>query len=316
MVYIFIMHEVNLNGLDLNLLPPLEALLRRRNVTLAAADTGMSQPAMSRALGRLRTIFDDPLLLRGAKGLVLTPKALEISITLRPALEQLKLVFHAPDFDPKTAQRTIRFASSDLHNTLIFPTLLRNLSDHAPGLDISCEPYGPDLISRMAGGDIDFAFALETSPLPTGAQSLYLAQDELALVMRRNHPLATHDWTLSDYGEVPHILIRLLNDGVNDLDALLAVQGIKRRTLWSTPHFLAALAAVSATDAVTTLSRAFATRFADQFDLILHRPPIDNPSLGIVLVMAKARDHDPLMAWVADQVKRAAIEVYAVSGRR
>ena len=166
------------------------------------------------------------------------------------------------------------------------------------------------------GGDIDFAFALETSPLPTGAQSLYLAQDELALVMRRNHPLATHDWTLSDYGEVPHILIRLLNDGVNDLDALLAVQGIKRRTLWSTPHFLAALAAVSATDAVTTLSRAFATRFADQFDLILHRPPIDNPSLGIVLVMAKARDHDPLMAWVADQVKRAAIEVYAVSGRR
>jgi DNA-binding transcriptional LysR family regulator len=103
---------------------------------------------------------------------------------------------------------------------------------------------------------------------------------------------------------------------VNDLDALLAVHGIQRRTLWSTPHFLAALAAVSTTDAVTTLSRAFAARFADHFDLILHRPPIDNPSLGIVLVMAKARDHDPLMAWVADQVKLAAIEVYAVSVRR
>ncbi|MFN8732303.1 MAG: LysR family transcriptional regulator, partial [Hyphomonadaceae bacterium] len=198
MVYMFAMREVNLNGLDLNLLPPLEALLRRKNVTLAAADAGMSQPAMSRALGRLRTIFDDPILARGAKGLVLTPKALEISFALRPALEQLKQVFHAPDFDPKTSQRTIRFASSDVHNTLIFPTLLRNLSDRAPGLDIGCEPYGPDLVSRMAGGDIDFAFALDTSPLPTGAQSLYLAQDELALVMRRNHPLATHDWTLSD----------------------------------------------------------------------------------------------------------------------
>lgn len=316
MVYMFIMHEVNLNGLDLNLLPPLEALLRRKNVTLAAADAGMSQPAMSRALGRLRTIFDDPLLARGAKGLVLTPKALEISFALRPALEQVKQVFHAPDFDPKTSQRTIRFASSDVHNTLIFPTLLRNLSDRAPGLDISCEPYGSDLISRMAAGDIDFAFALDTSPLPTGAQSLYLAQDELALVMRRNHPLATHDWTLSDYGKVPHILIRLLNDGVNDLDALLAVQGIQRRTLWSTPHFLAALAAVSTTDAVTTLSHAFAARFADQFDLILHRPPIDNPSLGIVLVMAQAPGHDPLMAWVANQVKLAATEVYAVASSR
>jgi DNA-binding transcriptional LysR family regulator len=316
MVYMFVMHEVNLNGLDLNLLPPLEALLRRKNVTLAAADAGMSQPAMSRALGRLRTIFDDPLLARGAKGLVLTPKALEISFALRPALEQVKQVFHAPDFDPKTSQRTIRFASSDVHNTLIFPTLLRNLSDRAPGLDISCEPYGSDLLSRMAAGDIDFAFALDTSPLPTGAQSLYLAQDELALVMRRNHPLATHDWTLSDYGKVPHILIRLLNDGVNDLDALLAVHGIQRRTLWSTPHFLAALAAVSTTDAVTTLSRAFAGRFADQFDLVLRRPPIDNPSLGIVLVMAQARGHDPLMAWVANQVKLAATEVYAVASSR
>ncbi len=316
MVYMIAMHQVNLNGLDLNLLPPLEALLRRKNVTLAAADAGMSQPAMSRALGRLRTIFDDPLLARGAKGLVLTPKALEISFSLMPALERVKQVFHAPDFNPQSSKRTIRFASSDIHNTLIFPTLLRNLSDRAPGLDISCEPYGPDLISRMAAGDIDFAFALDTSPLPTGAQSLYLAQDELALVMRRHHPLATHDWTLSDYGKVPHILIRLLNDGVNDLDALLAVHGIQRRTLWSTPHFLAALAAVSATDAVTTLSRAFAARFADQFDLILRRPPLDSLSLGIVLVMSQARGHDPLIAWVADQVKLAAIAGYVATDSR
>ncbi|OYU78496.1 MAG: LysR family transcriptional regulator, partial [Alphaproteobacteria bacterium PA3] len=98
--------------------------------------------------------------------------------------------------------------------------------------------------------------------------------------------------------------------------ALLAVHGIQRRTLWSTPHFLAALAAVSTTDAVTTLSRAFAARFADQFDLVLRRPPIDNPSLGIVLVMAQARGHDPLMAWVADQVKLAATEVYAATSSR
>ena len=313
MVYMLGMHQVNLNGLDLNLLPPLEALLRRKNVTLAAADAGMSQPAMSRALGRLRSIFDDPLLVRGAKGLALTPKALDLAVALRPALERVKEVFHAPNFDPKTAQRTIRFASSDVHNTLIFPTLLRNLAREAPGLDLSCEPYGPDLLARMASGNLDFAFALDTSPLPTGAQSVYLAQDELALVMRRDHPLARHDWALSDYGKVPHILINILNDGVNDLDALLALHGVQRRTLWSTPHFLAALAAVSATDAVTTLSRAFAARFADQFDLISHRPPFESRSLGIVLVMSHMRAHDPLMAWVAEQVKRAATEVYAAA---
>jgi DNA-binding transcriptional LysR family regulator len=311
MFYISIMHEVNLNGLDLNLLPPLEALLRRKNVTFAAADAGMSQPAMSRALGRLRAIFDDPLLVRGARGLALTPKALDLAVALRPALERVKEVFRAPNFDPKTAQRTIRFASSDVHNTLIFPTLLRNLADRAPGLDLSCEPYGPDLRERMASGDLDFAFALDNSPLPTGVKSVYLAQDELALVMRRNHPLAERDWTLSDYATVPHILIKLLNDGVNDLDARLAVHGIQRRTLWSTPHFLDALAAASATDAVTTLSRAFAARFANQFDLILHRPPLDSPSFGIVLVMTQARGLDPLMAWVAEQVKLAATEVYA-----
>ena len=310
MVYMKTMHKVNLNGLDLNLLPPLEALLRRKNVTLAARDAGMSQPAMSRALGRLRAIFEDPLLVRGAKGLVLTPKALDLAISLRPALEQLRDVFQRPDFDPATAQRTIRFASSDVNNTLIFPKLLQNLAQEAPGIDLSCEPYGPDLLARMASGDLDFAFALDSSPLPTGAKSLYLAQDELALVMRRTHPLAQHDWSLADYGRVPHILIRILNDGVTDLEAVLALHGIQRRILWSTSHFLAALAAVSATDAVTTVSRAFASRFADQFDLILRDPPLENRSLGIVLVMSQTSGLDPLLSWVAEQVKRAAMEVY------
>lgn len=304
------MHQVNLNGLDLNLLPPLEALLRHRSVTLAALDAGMSQPAMSRALGRLRLIFDDPLLVRGGKGLVLTPKAMEIVASLRPALDRLKDVFQAPSFDPKTARRTIRFASSDIHNTLLFPTFLRNLAEQAPGLEVVCEPYGSDLIARMTSGDLDFAFALDTSPLPAGAKSIHLGHDELALVMGRHHPMAGQTWSLQDYAKVPHILIRLLNDGVNDLDAILALHGVQRRVLWSTPHFLSALAAVSATDAVTTVSRAFSARFAHQFDLILHRPPFDNRSLGTVLVMSEARSHDPLLAWVADEVRRAAQDIY------
>lgn len=316
MIYIFIMHQTNLNGLDLNLLPPLEALLRLRNVTLAAREAGMSQPAMSRALGRLRHVFKDPLLVRGRKGLMLTPRAIEVAAILGPTLQRVQHVFADPQFDPAKAQRQIRIAASDVHNALILPHLIALLVREAPGLDIVCEPYGPNLVEQMFAGTLDFAFALDSTPLPTGAHSVPLARDELTLVMRHDHPLAGHDWTVQDYGRVPHVLIGLLNDGVSEMDAWLAAEGVSRTSIWSSPHFLAALATVAQTDAVTTVSRAFASRFGPGLGLILKRPPFAHIDFGIVLVGSQAQARDPLMLWLANKMRQAAQLAYGVETGR
>jgi len=311
MVYMSIMRQVNLNGIDLNLLPPLEALLRHRSVTRAAADVGMSQPAMSRALGRLRESFGDPLLVRGSGGLLLTPTAEAVLPVLRQALAGVSTVFQTSVLDPLTSDRTVRIAASDVQTVLIGPPLYTALAQAAPGITLQFQPYGRDVIARIEDGRTDFAFALTTSPLPPGAVSFPVALDRLALVMRKDHPLASRDLTAADYGRLAHVAISLLDDGISDLDAALANRGVTRRIALRTPHFMSALAIVGGSDAVTTISRCLSQSFADRFGLVLRDPPIDDPDMAMVLVTTGLRAHDPLLVWIAEQTRQAAENVFA-----
>lgn len=310
MVYIFVMRQVNLNGIDLNLLPPLEALLRHRNVTRAAAEVGMSQPAMSRALGRLRDRFDDPLLVRGSGGLLLTPVAEALLPVLRQALAGVSTLFRTRRMDPLTTERTIRIAASDVQTVLIGPPLFAALAQAAPGITLQFQPYGRDVIARVEDGRTDFAFALATSPLPPGAVSFPVARDRLALVMRRDHPMAARAVTAADYGHLAHVAISLMDDGISDLDAALATEGVTRRIALKTPHFLSALAVVGGSDAVTTVSHKLAQGFADRFGLVLRPPPLRDVELPMVLVTSGLRAHDPLLVWLAGQVRMAAESVF------
>ena len=128
------MREVNIAGLDLNLVPALEALLRHRNVTRAANDVGMSQPAMSRALSRLRDLHDDPLLVRTRTGYVLTPRAIAIQPQLALATGHLRNVFRQQALNLKTEARTVRLAATDTQTILFLPGLMKRLAVEAPGV--------------------------------------------------------------------------------------------------------------------------------------------------------------------------------------
>lgn len=301
------MREVNLAALDLNLLPALEALLKRRNVSQAAQDVGLSQPAMSRALARLREVLGDVLLVRApGGGYVLSARAEALSAKLPGMLDAVKEVFREPVFDPAKVERTIRIAGLDMHSILLAPTLMKRLAREAPGISIRIEGYGPDLVQRMETGRIDLAFATSTAPLPPGTRSLAIANDRLALVMRRDHPLAKRKWTIADYGRVDHVAISILGDPGSELDAQLAKAGVQRRIALVTPHFIAALAAVGGTDMVTTVSHVFARRFAEAFGLILKAPPLPVLDLDLTLVWTSVRDSDPVLAWVRRAIGEAA----------
>jgi len=292
------MRQTNLAGLDLNLLPPLEALLRHRNVTRAAADVGLSQPAMSRALARLRDLTGDPLLVRAHGKFALTPKAERLAAQLAPALDQVKRVFAEPAFDPAAAKRVIRISAVDQQTVLYAPPLMKRLAHEAPGLDVRFEPHTADMAARMEHGALDFVFALATTPLPPGAMSEPIAHDRLALAMRKTHPRAKRRWRTADYGAVDHVGVAIFGDGQSELDAMLASHGVKRRIALVTPHFTAALAAVSQTDMVTTLSRTLAQRLAPTFGLALHEPPFDKTEMIVTLVWSHVRAGDPLLAWL------------------
>ena len=306
MVMIILMRELNISGLDLNLVPALDALLRRRNVTHAAAEVGMSQPAMSRALARLRDLHGDPLLVRVRGGYALTPRALAIQPQLAQAITHLRAAFQPQGFDAATQRRTVRLVATDGHTVLLLPAVMARLAVEAPGVDVQAEAYRPDILERIESGDLDFAFALSDTPLPPGAYSEVVAHDRLVVVMRRGHPTAGRPWTLADYGVWPQVGVSLVGDGQSQIDSLLAAQGVTRRIALTTPHFMAALAAVAATDMVTTLSAGLAARFADALDLMLKDPPFGDTALKITLVCSNVRASDPFLVWFRALVRDVA----------
>jgi len=292
------MRQVNLNGIDLNLLPPLEALLRMRNVTEAAEAAGLSQPAMSRTLARLRNLLDDPLLVRIGRDYILTPKAQMLQPELRLTMQRVSGLFDFSAFDPSQEKRLVRFAGADVHTIMFFPPLMRRLERDAPGIELAVEPYSSELFSRMNDGTLDFAFALTDTPLSRGAASDPLGRDSLALVMRRNHPAAKAKCTLKDYARLRHVGVRIFGDGVSEIDRQLATQGLKREMKLITPHFMAALATVSQTDLVTTISRRLAEKFAKTYGLIVLEPPLTNIEMRETVVYPQVRKDDKFLRWM------------------
>src|SRR5258706_1474647 len=151
------MHVTHIAGVDLNLLPLLDALLTERHVTRAAEAVGLSQPAASRALGRLRALFGDPLLVRSGQGLALTPRAEAVRDPVRRALALVEGAVATPaTFDPAVARRTVRVKIDDYSELLLFPGLLERLTRSAPGIDVWAHPNHDGSVESLVRGEADF----------------------------------------------------------------------------------------------------------------------------------------------------------------
>lgn len=299
------MLEKHLRAIDLNLLPVLEALLRHRNATRAGAEVGLSQPAMSRALGRLRHLLDDPLLVRGPGGALLSPRAEALRQPLAALLAEMRTLLVEPPFDPAAENRTLRLAMTDAQAELLLAPLVARIAAVAPNVVLEWVPISAGLPARMLSGAIDLTLALDTTPLPRGAASEPLMADALATVVRAGHPCGGR-WALADYATYPSVLIALLGDSASDMDTELAAAGLERPVAAIVPTFRAAAQIVAVTDAVTTISHAFAARVAARLNLTLIDPPLANVRLGVVAVWATYRGSDPMLAWLRSVLRDVA----------
>jgi DNA-binding transcriptional LysR family regulator len=300
------MQQTHISGVDLKLLPALDALLRHRNVTRAAHEVHLSQPAMSRVLARLRHLQSDPLLVRKGAGYVLTARAKEIQPQVAAAIRNLQEVFRRHAFDPSHEKRVVRLAAADAQAIVLLPGIAARLATDAPGIDLRVEPYRADTLERLERGAIDLMFALANTPLPTGAYSEVVSTDRLALVMRAKHPAANKKWTVADYAKYSHVGVALTGDGRTEIDTLLAAKGVTRRMALVTPYFMAALTTVAATNAVTTISAAFAGRYARALRLVMKTPPFGDSALVTTLVCSGERANDPLLTWLRALIRNVA----------
>jgi DNA-binding transcriptional LysR family regulator len=297
------MRDLNLRSMDLNLLPALDALLRRRHVTRAAEEVGISQPAMSHMLGRLRKVIGDDLLVRGPSGLALTSGGEELAPRVAAALSAIRSVYRPAPFEISKVRRVLHIVACDLHSILFGPALLARLQREAPGIELSMENYTRDVFKRLGDGRIDFVFADTDTPLPTGTVSTVIGQDRYALVMREKHPAANRKWTIADYARWDSAVVSIFGDGQSDVDARLAKAGVVRRIGLSTPHFMAVLGAVSSTDMIANTSYLFAMRHARAYRLLVRDTPFPEIRFTSTVISSALRTNDPVIRWFCGLIK-------------
>lgn len=198
-----------LSRMDLNLLLTLQVLLECHSVSVAARELHLTQSAISKALGRLRAQFDDPLFLRASKGLVPTPFAQRLRQPLREWLETAAGLFVREDFDPASWKGEFMLVAHDyLHVTLV-PRLLALLHDRAPGIKLKIQSQYSHQLNGLERGEIDFVLNFQFSNLPAEFRSEIMFEDEPVILARAGHPLRKRRWTRDDLLRYPRIALRL-----------------------------------------------------------------------------------------------------------
>jgi len=305
----------HLRGIDLNLLPTLAALLEERQVTRAAERSGLSQPAMSRALARLRRLLDDQLLVRGASGYVLTPRAERIQRQLTDLMPQVETLFAAEVFDPATAEEHYRLAATDYALLLFLHQVAREVNRLSPHSALRIESPGDAVFDDMLHGRVDLSFYVATPPAAFRQQLLF--DDICVCVMSADNPLARRKrLRLEEYLRCSHLVIDII-DGEQPLIAdRLRGLGVARRAAVTVPLNLAALAALPGTNLVATLNRRLVKRYADDPALAVVAAPVELEPFQYFMFWHPRLDHDKAQQWLRDTIRSAAATFAGPSARR
>ena len=290
---------LNLRQLDLNLLRALDALLDERNVTRAAARLGLTQPAMSGMLTRLRESFGDPLLVRVQRGVAPTPRALALAAPVKQVLADIAGLLQAPAFDPGSARMTLSIAATDYALRAIAVPFLLALRPLAPSVRVALLPLANEqLQAQFEQGTVDLALSTpETTAPDLHARTLF--DERYVCVMRRGHPAAPEaqsSLSLDRFCALDHALVSYAGgsfEGVTD-DALARL-GRQRRVLVSVKSFLLLPDILRASDLVAVVPRRLV---GDVDGLLLFDPPLDIPGFTKVLAWHERTHRDPGYRWL------------------
>lgn len=308
------MHEVELRRVDLNLLVVLEALLEERSVTRASGRLGMSQPAVSRALARLRKLFGDRLLVEGCGGYVLTARAEGLRPLLHTTLVQIGTLLEASPFDPSAATGTLRLLMLDLEAAALAPHLLARLAAEAPNLDLDVVPPGPAPLESLQRDAVDAVIGvIEEAPAGIHRRGLY--DDSLVTLMRTGHPAAKRKLTLDRYLELGHIVVSVTGEGPAPVDAALARMGRRRRVRVRLPGFLAAVEIAARSDLVMTLPSSLARTAAGMERFVVLPPPLDPGSFTMSLLWHARHQTEPRHIWLRRTIVAAAQSLFSNEAR-
>lgn len=310
MRYIDIMQTVHGKAaIDPGLLRVLLAMLDERQVTRAALRVGLTQPALSHALGRLRRQLGDPLFVRGEGAMIPTPRARALEAPARRLLAELA-AFGAGDgrFDAMTLERTLVIATRDYGEVVLLPALARRLAEVAPSVRIATRVLQGPVHDDLATGRVDLVVGVQESvAAPLRRRALY--RDRFVSLARRGHPALRRPITAEVFAELRHVLIAPGGEPGGPVDVALAARGARRLVAVRVASFLTGPVLVASSDLIITLPERMARLLADRLGLVMFETPLALASFATYAGWHEAQQHDPVHRWLRDQVVAVAKEV-------
>lgn len=293
---------MNLAALDLNLLVALDALLSDASVSRAATRIGLSQPAMSHALRRLREILDDPLLVRVGPRMELTPRAQGLRAPLKQTLEQVRGLFVADGFDPATSQRRFALMIPDHVVNLVLAPLMARMAKEAPGVRLDVTPWrGAALRAEDFPRHVDLVINCHPDAFP-GFHRQRLFGDSDSLAVRRGHPQAAKLRRMEVFLKARHVAVIGRGLAEDPIDTWLLARGIHRRIALSVPSYLQALHTVARSDLVAFVPGRLIGSLSDQLGLVSATPPIQPDGDEEFLFWPTRNQNDPGSTWLRRHV--------------
>jgi len=291
---------VSLNRVDLNLFIIFEAIYAKRNLTRAAELLCITQPAVSNALARMRTTFNDPLFVSTPSGMVPTPVAENMFGRVAEALQLLNSSIQEGNrFDPATAEKTFRVSMSDLAETLILPALGEILEGDAPGIRIESYYSSRDDVSRqLASGMLDLAVDAPLLNDPQLRLTPMMEEEIYVCMLRESHPLTDRPLTLDTYLSLGHIHVSSRRQGMGHVDMALNKLGKRRNIKMRVQHYLVAPQIMLETD----LALSAPLRLAKAYPAKIFKLPFALPPVGLHLYWHRSADLDQANRWLREKL--------------
>jgi DNA-binding transcriptional LysR family regulator len=311
---------MNLKSIDLNLLVYLDVLLLKRNVTRAAESLGISQPAMSNGLQRLRKLFNDPLLVRTRDGMTPTERAERLQPLIREIVASVeKAVESDVTFDAAQARRVFRISVSDYGESTLVPLLLRRMRSEAPNITLDILTPSDVSFQDLEHGNVDMVIN-RFDELPESLHERTIWRDDFSCLLSRHNPLHTR-LDLDSYLGASHIWVSKTGMGIGVgvdpgageqlgwVDDALARLGKKRRIRVFTRHYQAAMKLAELRDLIVTLPSRAAELARDNPELITMRPPFEIPEIELKMAWSPLLQHNPAHQWLRGLIVEVATKI-------
>lgn len=296
---------------DLNLLVTLKVLLETRNVSRAAEEMGLSQPAASHALNRLRDVFQDQLLVRSGRNMVPTPKAELLLPKVREILDGLEEILQSnEEFVPATSDRTFVVVTNGYAAQRMLAPLVSQVIEEAPNVNLQIRSASPDDVrDLLAEGLADMALiSAPMSALPESLMMRLLFTDPFVATAREGHPLAQGPVDVEAYAGASHVLVSSNGEPFGAVDKGLASSGLRRRVALVLPDYLAVPSILLETDYIITTTRSIAGMLGEHPGLVHFEPPsgvVDIPG-GLHVLWHERVHSDPTNQWLRRLILRVA----------